>query len=154
MWIRELHLFLESSRTSLPAQVPNPGLLHLPARAAAHVVDVVLCVDQACTSSVFLRLQHMLLWAGAARDGTEVLFFHVSVRHVVRPYARLVGNLIDTSVEEETAGWTECRCCENLGHRELRWARDALAALSLAFFEVFVGLEADSSASLRLEMLF
>ena len=52
-------------------------------------------------------------------------------RHVVRPFARLVGKLIATCVEEETASSTECFCCEE---RASLGSCDALAPRSLPSF--------------------
>ena len=143
MWTRELLPSLELTRTSLPAQVPDPGLLHRPARAPSsppgdtregsvcsaglvQVVDGVLCVaaddfltgrghDWAGTSSIFLRFRHIPLWAGTPE--TELRFVLARLtRHVVRPFARLVGKLVVTCVEEETTGSTGCFWCEELCH--------------------------------------
>ena len=105
MWTRELHLFLELLRTSVPAQVPDPALLHWSAHTpssrpansrdgclAAQVVDFVLCVDQAGTSSIFLRLRHMPAWARAAQTELRFILSRLT-RLVVRAFARLVGHL-------------------------------------------------------------
>ena len=128
VWTRELHLFLELSCTSLLEQVPDPGLLHRPARAPGSrpwnsregspwAADLAAQVPNG--SEVFSFASH------SSRRPSLCFFFLGNVlRRAWKPARKM------------------CFYCEELGRYGvlvLRWASVMHLHLCPCFSKVFVG---------------
>ena len=127
-------LFLELSRTSLPAPVPDPGLRHRPARARSSRPGNIR-EGSSWTAGLAAQAADVVLYVVVdlcPRPLTVVILIGLSLRpfssifDTCRSGQELLGKLVATCVEEESAGSTGCFCCEELGIcigvLELRWA--------------------------------